>query len=163
MAQAWEYDIDAATFAWRTGMAGGYLLAKSQSCQWGDTVWLFHPSFEGTNRFVTMNLETKTKVESTLSASDALTDVMRVDYDGGGMTYLPTIGKLLLATKSVSLQKLRLYLIDPVSLTIDFYTPQGNWPSSPHDIVESKIQWVPQISAVMYINKASDDVRILRL
>lgn len=157
--QAWRFTPGTETFAWVTGLAQGTTLALSASCKAGNTVYTYNPI---DNYFIVSNLVDDSIQWLSLAASSARTDAAYADFDGLGMTYVPSVSKILLATRSVATNNLTLYWIDPVALTIDFASAVGNWYSSPSINVESKIQYVPQLNAVVHISAASDDIRILR-
>lgn len=159
MSQAWRFNPDNETFSWVTGLAQGTTLALSASCKHGNTVYTYNPV---DNYFIVSNLVDDSIQWKSIAASSARADVAYAGFDGLGMTYVSSVSKILLATRSVATNNLTLYWIDPVALTIEAASIPGNWYSSPHINVESKIQYIPQMQAVVHISAASDDIRILR-
>lgn len=84
-------------------------------------------------------------------------------YDGGGLTYVPERGKLLSATWSASQNKVRLYWIDPATGVMSYATEAGNLYPSPSALVETKMQYIKQMQAVVFVDSADNDVRIMRV
>lgn len=159
MSRAWRFNQGNETFAWVTGLPQGDMLSRSASCKVGTKVYSFNPYL---NYFTVSNLDTDSVGWYSLAASAALTDAAHATFDGAGMTYVPDTGKILFASRSVSTNNLTLYWIDPVGMAIDSASFSGNWYATPNQYVESKIQYIPQMRAVVHISAASDDIRILR-
>lgn len=143
--------------------AGDYFWATAK-CLNDDTLYSYsRPDHGGRQPELTiLNIQTNQRTMTVCSgqASDTYNTSF---YDGGGMTYVPELGKLLLATQSQSQGKLRLYWLDPATGVMSVASEPGNFLTSPNGIVETKISYVKQLGAVVFVDSADNDIRVLRV
>lgn len=142
--------------------AGDYYWATAK-CLHDDTLYSYcRPDVVRSAELSILNI--KTNQRSSLAVTGLASDTYSTSwYDGGGLTYIPELGKLLLASHSQSQNKLRLYWIDPATGVMSDAAMPGAFFANAHGLVETKMAYVKQLGAVVFVDSADNDIRILRV
>lgn len=131
-----------------------------------DIFGFLRPDSSGYNppTFFRQNLDTMV-TQQIVVTGDVAGDLFALYEDGTAAAWIPQKQKLLVFTKYRpaigSPYTYQSFWVDPAAATCTSVTLPGNFASS-HMWVESKFQYVPQLGAVVYVDAASSDIRIMR-
>jgi hypothetical protein len=156
---------------WEGGYpVGSYPAQYTAQEQLGTTLWtlLYHnnlPPYH-TNlpkSLCQTNLTTRVKTFTNVNTS-ALSGTDEAGWDGQGMTYVPERGEFLFNYKPAG-QPVRWGWLNPttaVATPITSSITTGAYPSSVEITVENKVKYFSDIHALVWVNEASSDIRLIR-
>ncbi|GAA5174143.1 hypothetical protein GCM10025771_03100 [Niveibacterium umoris] len=159
-----EFDPATRTCAWSSVnlRAADYYWATA-ACEHDGVIYAYcRPDSQRTAELQVLDIQSN--VATVKAITGVSNDTYSGDfYDGGSLTYVPERQKLLSASLSVALKTMRLYWIDPGSGVMSVASEPGNLYPSPAAYVETKMQYISQLRAVVYIDSADNDLRVMRV
>lgn len=168
-ARTWSCLPGGTDWQWHGGYpVGGYEAFHTAQERIGSTLWTLSYMDAGGGAYGRpfkmreTNLATGTATDHTVtldSSFDGLTWTEN-DWDTMGMTWVPPVGKwLCLVNENTTIGNVWAWL-DPATWTLSMASIAGA-PAGDYRL-ENKVKWIPGFSAVVWINQADQNVRLLK-